>query len=124
MTWLIVLLTAIAAASLLLLVFAAGLTRVAAGAERDELSQLEEARASAVANQPSVADASTDDVDRRTGQSDRRGPVRPWSEAAPGRRSEDAVRRELEEAETALEEAEAQAETRVAAAETRRAAGQ
>ena len=89
--------------------FAWSLARAAANGDRDQLAQVGWARA---------AEAAAVRVDRRAGVQDRRVSTRPWADQAPGRRSEDVLRRELADAQRAL----AEAETRLDEAEARRTA--
>lgn len=65
------------------------------------------------------AELKADATDRRQGPADRRGHSRPWAGASAGRRREDALRGELEQAHRALWEAEA----RIEEIERRRAVG-
>ncbi len=89
--------------------FAWSLARAAASGDRDQLAQVAWARA---------AEADAPREDRRAGAQDRRVSARPWADQAPGRRSEDALRRELADAQRALSDAEARLEE----AEARRTA--
>ena len=86
-----------------------GLARAAASGDRDQLAQVAWAQA---------VEADGQWEDRRAGVQDRRVFTRPWADQAPGRRSEDVLRRELADAQRAL----ADAETRLEEAEARRTA--
>ena len=80
--------------------FVWGLARSAAVGDRDQLEQLAWARAV-------EADEAQGRLDsRRVGSDDRRTETRPWASAAPGRRAEDILRRDLAEAHRALSDAE------------------
>ncbi len=78
--------------------FVWGLARAAAIGDRDQLEQIDLARA---------AEADMHAADRRGGAEDRRSALRPWAAEAPGRRTEDALRRDLADAHRALTDAEA-----------------
>ena len=89
--------------------FAWSLARAAANGDRDQLAQIAWAQA---------VEADAPREDRRAGVPDRRVSTRPWADQAPGRRSEDALRRDLADAQRALTDA----ETRLEEAEARRTA--
>lgn len=77
--------------------FAWGLARAAAVGDRDQLEQLASARA---------VEAEAQAPERRAGPEDRRAATRPWAGKAPGRRAEDALRQDLDDAHRALRGAE------------------
>ena len=97
MSWALILIAAwlTALAVVVLLVWA--LARSAAIGDRDQLEQLDFARA---------LEADKSALDRRLDREDRRAITRPWTESMSGRRAEDALRQDLADAERALEDAE------------------
>lgn len=96
-SWALILIAAwlTALAVVVLLVWA--LARSAAIGDRDQLEQLDFARA---------LEADKSALDRRLDREDRRAITRPWTESMSGRRAEDALRQDLADAERALEDAE------------------
>ncbi len=86
-----------------------GLSRAAAIGDRDQREQVDLAHA---------VEADRLMPDRRDGAADRRATGRPWAVEAPGRRTDDVLRRERAEAHRALRDAEA----RLAEIEARRSA--
>ena len=84
-----------AGASLVVGAYAWALARAAAIGDREDLQLMSRARVSPL-------------VLARSGPADRRASRRPWGNQAPGRRSGDALRWEVEEAERALRRAEAE----------------
>ncbi len=69
------------------------------GAHRDDREETERA------DYARALEAEEPALDRRSGPEDRRAAIRPWARRSPGRRTEDALRQDLADAEPALKDA-------------------
>lgn len=99
-SWALILIAAWLTAFAVVGLFVWALARSAAIGDRDQLEQLDFARA---------LEADKSALDRRLDREDRRAITRPWTESMSGRRAEDALRQDLADAEHALEDAEIEA---------------
>ena len=99
-SWALILIAAWLTAFAVVGLFVWALARSAAIGDRDQLEQLDFARA---------LEAEKSAPDRRLDREDRRAITRPWTESMSGRRAEDALRQDLADAEHALEDAEIEA---------------
>ncbi len=98
MSWVPIAIAGWAAVAAVVGLFVWGLARAAATGDRDQVEQLDFARA---------VEADMRAPDRRADEEERRAALRPWAAEAPGRRAEDLLRRDLAEAHRALTDAEA-----------------
>jgi hypothetical protein len=96
-SWALILIAAWLTAFAVVGLFVWALARSAAIGDRDQLEQLDFARA---------LEADKSALDRRLDREDRRAITRPWTESMSGRRAEDALRQDVADAEHALEDAE------------------
>jgi hypothetical protein len=96
-SWALILIAAWLTALAVFGLFGWALARSAAIGDRDQLEQLDFARA---------LEADKSALDRRLNREDRRAITRPWTESMSGRRAEDALRQDLADADHALKDAE------------------
>lgn len=96
MDWALIAIAAWLTVAALVGLFAWALARSAAIGDREEAEQAEFARA---------IEADVLALDRRSRLEDRRGTTRPWARSSRGRRTEDALRQELADAQRALKDA-------------------